>query len=163
MLSRTPCLLLAGQKDQVGMQLWLPGLIVGILLVIGALLMLISHVRTWQSRRSDPDVEERDRAFWYRQYVRRMQASGLMLLIGILIPLGDSLIPWRKAPALFAIYWLFVLALACWVILLAVSDLVATRAHSQVALGRIQRQQRELEQEAARLRSGRNGGASHDD
>ncbi|MFG0333736.1 MAG: hypothetical protein ACF8TS_10270 [Maioricimonas sp. JB049] len=145
------------------MQLWLPGLIVGILLVVSALLMLWSHVRTWQSRRADPEIEKADRSFWYRQYIRRMQASGLMLLIGILIPLGDSLIPWRKAPALFAIYWLFVLALVAWVILLAVSDLVATRAHSHVALGRIQRQQRELEQEAARLRSTRNGGPSRTD
>lgn len=164
MPSPTPRLpALAGQKVQVGMQMWLPGLVVGILLVVSALLMLWSHVRTWQSRRSDPEIDEADRSFWYRQYVRRMQASGLMLLIGLLIPLGDSLIPWRKAPALFAIYWLFVLALVGWVILLAVSDLIATRAHSQVALGRIQRQQRELEQEAARLRSARNGGPADDD
>lgn len=124
MPSPTPRLpALAGQKVQVGMQMWLPGLVVGILLVVSALLMLWSHVRTWQSRRSDPEIDEADRSFWYRQYVRRMQASGLMLLIGLLIPLGDSLIPWRKAPALFAIYWMFVLALVGWVILLAVSDL----------------------------------------
>ena len=82
-----------------------------------------------------------------------MQASGFLVAIGILVPIGDAgVIPWRLFPVWIAVYWGIVLLLAMWVIVLGVADVIATSAHSRAALGRIRRQQRELENQVAEFR-----------
>jgi hypothetical protein len=141
-----------------------PALVFGALLVLAAGAMLASHVRTWRRRRNDPELEEGERQHYERQFRRRMQASGIVAIIGVMLPLGDpseqALIPWRAHPAWLSVYWIIVLGLAMWVMLLAAGDLLATRVHSQVALSRLRQKQRELEREAARLRGRPSNGAS---
>lgn len=138
----------------------LPSLIFGACLVAGGIAALMWHVRSWRERSSDESLSADERRYYRRQFARRLQTSGLIVLIGILLPVGDGLISketWRNHPGWFAVYWMVVLALAMWVLALGFGDLLSTRLHSRDALGRLRRlreQQRELEREIAQLKSG---------
>ena len=137
---------------------WYISASVGAAIVIAGVLLMRSHYRSWSQQQEDPELDERQRRHLQRRYRRRMQASGLLTLIGIMIPIGDIESVFGDQPVLFAVYWFAVIALVMWVALLALGDLAATRAHSQVDLRRIEQMQRELEQELAALRSrGENG------
>lgn len=129
--------------------------------MLAGLLLMRSHHVAWRTQQGDAELSEADRLFFRRRYRRRMQASGLMALIGVLLPIGDSVPLFRQAPGWFAVYWGTVLLLVIWLFVLAVSDMISTRAHSVLALRRIQAQQRELEREAEALRQqltpGQNG------
>ncbi|MFV0444813.1 MAG: hypothetical protein ACK5Q5_14670 [Planctomycetaceae bacterium] len=141
-------LLLADVRDN-----WVPAAVMGTgLVLLGGWFMKL-HLQTWRRYAADPTIDDAEREHYRRQFRRRMQASGIILVIGLMVPIGDSLIPWRKQDASVAtLYWLFVLGLTCWVLLLAMGDLVSTRAHSRASLSRLQRKQRELQEEADRLR-----------
>jgi signal transduction histidine kinase len=143
-------LVLAAARDE-----WLPAVVVGGFLVLLGGWFLKLHVSTWRRHLADSTLDANERAYLRRQFLRRMQASGLIVLIGILLPVGDQLLrPERGISALGAtLYWLTVLGLTCWVLLLAMADMVSTRAHSRAALSRIQQKQRELQAEADRLRA----------
>lgn len=131
----------------------LPALIFGLLLAGGGGLMLWTHVRTWRSRRGDESLTDNDRQYYRRQFRRRLQVSALVVVIGIMLPIGDLEAPWRDHPGGWAVYWYVVLGLALWIMFLAFGDLVSTRSYSQAAMARLREQQRALEQEAARLRA----------
>ena len=131
----------------------LPALIFGLLLVAGGAVMLWSHVNTWRRRREDATLSDQDRQYYHRQYRRRVQVSGLVVVIGIMLPIGDLEGPWKDNPGWWAMYWFVVLALALWIMLLAFGDLASTRSYSQAAMSRLREQQRALEQEAARLKA----------
>jgi hypothetical protein len=148
-------LLLADVRDD-----WLPAAAMGAGLVLLGGWFMTLHLKAWRLHAVDAGLDDRERQFYHRQFRRRMQASGIILVIGLMLPIGDSLIPWRRGDASVAtLYWLFVLALTCWVLLLAMGDLLANRAHSRVSLSRLRSKQRELQAEADRLRSLRNGGS----
>ncbi|MGD9855832.1 MAG: hypothetical protein AB7U20_12880 [Planctomycetaceae bacterium] len=140
---------------------WLISAAFGGALLVAGLLMMRSHHRVWRAQKSDPELDAKDLLFFGRRYRRRMQASGMMALIGILLPIGDSVQLFLPAPGWFAVYWAIVLLLVMWLFVLAVSDMISTRAHSIIALHRLRAQQRELEREALALRRqltpGRNG------
>lgn len=126
-------------------------------LVFGGFLIIVGGFMLWVQRRSRVELNESDATGRERTYLsnrirRRTQVAGMIFLIGLMIPIGDSLIPWQNAVATFAIYWLIVLFLALWTILLAFADIAATRLHSTVELARLKRQQQELEQAAQQLR-----------
>lgn len=74
------------------------------------------------------------------------------MAVGIAIPLGDALPALRQKPALFAFYWLGVLAVTGWIIMLALGDLAATTVYGKAAGHRLERQRRALEEEVARHR-----------
>ena len=133
---------------------WVPSTVMGAGLVLLGGWFLSLHLRTWRKHKQDETLDEADRRFYFRQFRRRMQASGIILVIGVMVPVGDLLIPWGKEDASVAtLYWLFVLALTCWVLLLAMGDLFSTRAHSRAALSRLRSKQRKLQAEADRLRA----------
>ena len=133
---------------------WLPAAVMGVGLILLGVWFMQLHLRAWRRHAADDSLDDAERTFYRRQFRRRMQASGIIALIGVMVPVGDSIIPWRADDVSVAtLYWLFVLALTCWVLLLAMGDLVATRAHSRASLSRLQRKQRELQAEADRLRS----------
>lgn len=122
--------------------------------------MMRSHWRAWQKQQSDSELNEADQKFLRRRFRRRMQASGLLVLIGIILPLGDFILSEAmgdagRMPKLagFAAYVILVLLLAVWVVLLAVGDMASTKVHTTVSLNRIRAEQRKLEREAADLRS----------
>ncbi|WP_417848404.1 hypothetical protein [Thalassoglobus sp.] len=129
----------------------IPALIFGgFLIALGGFLLF--NQKKLNDSLSKQDLPEQELKFLRRRSRRRMQVAGLILLIGIMIPTGDSLIPWGHALVTFAIYWLIVLGLAFWIILLALADIVATRTHTSVELTRLQIQQQSLEQAANQLR-----------
>lgn len=142
-------MLLADVRDD-----WLPAVAMGgVLILLGGWFMTL-HLKSWRQQSADASLDASDLAFHRRQFRRRMQASGIIVVVGVMLPVGDSLIPWRKDDAsVAALYWLLVLGLTCWVLLLAMGDLVSTRAHTRAALSRLQRKQRELQAEADRLRA----------
>ncbi len=140
---------------------WLISAGFGGALLVAGLWMMRSHSRAWQAQKTDAELDESEIRFFRRRFRRRMQASGMMALIGILLPIGDWVDLFRPAPGWFAAYWGMVLLLVMWLFLLAIGDMVSTRAHAAVALNRIKAQQRQLEQEAVALRkqasTGQNG------
>lgn len=119
---------------------------------------MVSHVRTWKLQRHDPDLGEEDREHYHKRYRRRMQNSGMIAAIGLLLAVGDMLPILRQQPLLFGVYWCIVLLLVLWVTAAGVSDLLATTAHSRSALARVHRKQRELEEQIEEIKRSRSNG-----
>lgn len=136
---------------------------IGALLVIAGGAFIHWHIRCWRVQREDASLSDRERLHYRRQFRRRLQISGMLVLLGVLIPVGDLLIPWLQFPRLFGVYWILVLLLASWMMMLAALDWLSgrmqARAH-RASLSSLLRKQRELEAEAARLR--RAGSNGHD-
>jgi hypothetical protein len=121
-------------------------------LLFGAVLMR-SHVLAWRRQSADPQLEEDERRFYYRQYRRRMQASGLVALLGLLLNLlNEHLLGWALAPLWFALYVCLLLGILVWIILLACGDGVSSHLHNRVALNRIRHKQQLLEASLAQFR-----------
>jgi hypothetical protein len=137
------------------MEKWIASLVFGLVLAGGGAAAVIWHVRSWHAKQADPSLTAQERTHYHRQYRRRTQTSSLIVLLGVLFPIGDSngFIPWDRHPLAWTLFWFFVLGLTLWVMLLALGDLASTRTHTRDALNRLREQQRELEREAARLRS----------
>jgi len=133
------------------MQERIPALVFGGALVLTAVVMLISQRRAWGRMVADPGLS-RELPFLKRRTRRRSQIAGMILMIGIMIPVGDSLIPWKEAPGTFAVYWTIVLALALWTGILAVGDLVSTQVQMSSELHRLQRYEHQLRDAAEQLR-----------
>lgn len=125
----------------------------GAAIVVFASILMWTHANAWKSQQADDDIDQSELPWFRRRFRRRMQASGLLLLIGGLIPIGDQFLPVKEQPTLWAVYWLLILLGLCWVVLLAVGDLASTNAHSKVSTARVARKRRELEQELERLRN----------
>lgn len=139
---------------------WIPATVMGVGLILLGGWFMSQHWRTWCEVCRDASVDTAEREYYRRQFRRRMQASGIILIIGLLVPIGDWVIPWRprQDASLITLYWLFVLALTCWVLLLAMGDFASTRAHSSKSLFRLQQKQQELQAEADRLRAASRSG-----
>lgn len=131
----------------------LPALIFGLLLVTGGAVMLWMHLHSWRSRRDDPSLSQEDRQYYRRQFRRRIQVGGLVVVIGIMLPIIDVDSFGKNYPGLWTAFIMIVLGLSLWIMFLAYGDLVSTRTYSQVALRQLREQQRALEQEAARLKA----------
>ncbi|NOX55863.1 MAG: hypothetical protein GXP27_15755 [Planctomycetes bacterium] len=137
---------------------WWVTLGVGAALIVTGLVMITAHVRAWKRQRQDPALDDFDREHYRARYRRRLQTSGLIALLGLLIPLGDAPFLWRQGVRISTIFWLAILLLTVWIVLLAIGDIVATRTHARVALSRIRRKQRELESRADELKRRRSNG-----
>lgn len=139
--------------------LWVSAAFGGVL-IVGGLLMMRSHWRAWQKQQVDPEFDEADLRFFRRRFRRRIQASGLLTIIGVILPLGDFVLSGAVVEAgelaklaLFAAYVILLLLLSVWIVLLAIGDMASTKVHTTVSLNRIRAEQRKLEREAAALRS----------
>lgn len=132
--------------------LLLPGLVIS---GLGSLMMW-SHYRTRVSQ-SGEIRDAFEESHLARRFRRRMQASGLLVVLGILIS-GGQLIDGREMPALFGIYWLFVLFLTFWVILLALGDAASILSYSKLSQGKLNQQRREIEREFERLKARQGNG-----
>jgi hypothetical protein len=88
--------------------------------------MLDMHRRVWRSADSDSSLPASERRYALSQYHRRMQASGIIGVLGAAIGIGP-IVPHRPWP--FALY-LAALAAPCFaIIVLAALDAWATRQH----------------------------------
>jgi hypothetical protein len=93
-------------------------------LLVAAGLLLARHLIVW--RRADHGgLADRDYEFHRRQYRRRMQTSGLLGLVGLLM-LGSL---WIDDPLVGAVYWAGIAALVIWIALLAMTDWLASRLY----------------------------------
>lgn len=102
----------------------LPTILFSAALVLGSLIMVAWHVKSWREA-DHGGLTERDYNFHRRQYRRRMQASGMLGFIGLLI-LGHLLV---HDTTMLAMYWTGVLGLLVGTVLLAASDFAASRLH----------------------------------
>lgn len=119
------------------------------------------HRTAWKSQRDDDSHDDREKHHYGLQYRRRIQVAVLLILLGILIPLGDWLTMQNKNPRWFAVFILAVLAITLWVMLLAMLDWLSTRMHvraTRATIAGLDRKRRELEAEVERLRSNRSNG-----
>ncbi len=142
---------------------WNVAVTVGVTLIAIGITMMRSHVLVWRRQKKDSSLGDRDQQHYYHRYRRRMQTSGCIVLLGILIPFGDSPFMWQRGPHASTIFWCAVLLLTVWIILLALGDLITTRIHGKLAIARVRRKQRELEAELVRIKNRRSNGQSRSD
>lgn len=86
--------------------------------------LIDSHRRTWRAAQESADLSARSRRFAQAQYRRRLQASGMIGVIGTIIALWP-VVPREPGPMMF--YTAALLAGCVWIMLLALLDLLATR------------------------------------
>jgi len=145
-----------------------PAIIVGIVLVVIGVGAQQSVVRSWRRRESDPTLEEVDRLYYHRQYRRRVRISATFAILGVLIGIGDVLLPqFQQRPIWPTLYFIGVLFLTGWVLLLGVADFMSTAAHGRAEMARARQKRRELERQVVEFKhrnlNGRNGHNSHDE
>jgi hypothetical protein len=141
-------------------------LVFGIGLFLLGLWLVRWHRVVWNAHREDEATDERAKLHYRRQFRRRMQVALLLILLGILLPVGDWLtekvVLQRKNVQWVAAFWIAVLFIALWIMLLAALDWLSSRMHvraTRAALGTLARKRRELEAELERLRSKRSNGS----
>ena len=137
----------------------------GIGLVLMGLWLVRWHRVMWHAHRADDATDERAKLHYRRQFRRRMQVAVLLILLGILLPIGDWLtervVLQRRNVQWVAAFWIAMLCIVLWIMLLAALDWLSSRMHvraTRAALGAFERKRRELEAEVERLRSKRSNG-----
>lgn len=141
---------------------WLPMTLTGAFLIVLGFFMIWSHIRTWRSYRANSSLAERELQFYFVQYRRRMQTSAIIALLGVLLFVGDVVLP-RVLPMdnlaeLLGVYWIVVLCLTLWILALAWGDITAIRVHSKTVLNRHLKEQRKLEEQLAELKKRHSSG-----
>ncbi len=138
----------------------LPALIFGGLLISIAI-GLVCYV--WSVRRAlEPVIANDEGATLHanRQFRRRMQVSGMLAMIGVLIPLGDQMDQlFALRPLLFLLWVVFVFALVVWMVLMALGDWLSTLTYSEIAKARLRFERRSLEDDIRRYHATQNGGS----
>lgn len=130
-----------------------PALAVAVALVAIGIGLMSWHVRGWRRQQSDPTLEEHDRDYYRRRYRRRMQIATILAVLGVLIGLGDALLPFQKRhPIPTSLYWIGVLLLTGWLMLLGFADMWSTAAYSRAALARVRLKRRELERQVVEFK-----------
>lgn len=109
--------------------------------------MIVLHVVQRRKHEEDASLSEIDRHFYDQQYRRRIQTSALTVTLGALIGLYGYIEGLEQSPLLATCYVIGLLLLSLWLILLALSDAVASRVYSS-RVNRRQRKLRESLQEA---------------
>lgn len=137
---------------------WILPVSAGAALIGVGVTMMLSHRKAWRIQKNDPNLPDDERKHLYSRYRRRMQASGLLAALGVLIPVGVVLIPWQGRPLWWALYWGLLMLMSLWVVVLGLGDALSTAARSRAELGRIRRKQRELEQQIAELQRRKSNG-----
>ena len=132
--------------------------LVGLVLVGIGLGLMRWHFVAWREQRTDPSLRESERGLYGRRYRRRMQTSGLLAVLGILLGLGDVVVAQRISPLLFVAWILAMLLLVCWIILLALGDMASTAVHSRQQLARVRQEQRALELRLEEMKNRRSDG-----
>ena len=126
----------------------------GLLLALLGLVFLRRHRHTWRARAVDPAISHEERSYFARQHRRRMLTSGLIVVLGVLIPIGDLLFERKPAfPALsLTLFWIGVLLLVLWVLLLGFLDLFATGLHAKDAMSQVNAEKAALERQLEEIR-----------
>jgi hypothetical protein len=100
--------------------------IISLILIGLSGVLLDSHLRAWRMAREDATKSERERRFALAQYRRRMQASGIIGVLGAAIGIGP-LVP--REPWPLAIYLASLIGACGSIMVLAALDAWATRQY----------------------------------
>ena len=124
----------------------------GCVMLLGLLLQL-PHRTAWLLQKTEFASDPRELKFYAARYRRRRQTSGLITLVGLLIALTDLPIVWMQAgPLIAAILWMAICCLCLWIALLAIGDLMTTRAHVRASVARLKAHKDQLMNQLERLR-----------
>jgi hypothetical protein len=115
--------------------------------------MLDMHRRSWRQAELDTTLSNVDRRYALSQFRRRMQASGIIGVIGATIAIGP-LVPHRPWP--FLLYLLSIAGPCLAIVVLAGMDAWATRQH----FARLQSQSLAAQLKLAREMSGKSEGGA---
>ncbi len=135
----------------------LPELIFGGLVVATAAGLAVHQWRTWQRDRDEFADDAEAALHSWRTLRRRLQVSVLLAVIGVMLPIGVWQPLFQKRLLLFLGFWLAVFLLICWVVLLALGDMLATAVHSRMIDVQLSRERRRLEDEIERYRRDHDG------
>jgi hypothetical protein len=102
--------------------------IISLTLLALAGLLIDSHRRTWREARDSHTLSAADKKFARSMYVRRMQASSMVGLMGAAIGVWPA-IDDRARPWALLLYTAILLAACAWSMVLAMFDFVTTRRH----------------------------------
>jgi hypothetical protein len=132
------------------------------LLLLAAGVMMLSHVRAWRAFQQEGlDPEEFD--YRRRQFRRRMQTSAMLGLLAVSLPVGIGLSIWLRSGWFALIFCAAAILLVCWVLLLALVDVWATKHH----YGRLRHQclveKLKVEAEIRRVQAARGNGEMRDE
>ena len=95
------------------------------LFVIGvAIALVLLDIRSWRSAKA-AQLTGPDRDFRWRRFRRRMQSSAMLALAGILMLVGELIVP-NDYPTLYISVWAAVFLLILWIVLLALADAVSS-------------------------------------
>ena len=140
------------------------GLAVGAILVIVGVLCFVVQRRAWRQQSDDPSSDRSELQYLGRRDRRRSQISGMLVVIGTMIAVGDTAVDWPQRPAGFVGFWSVVLLLAIWVMVLGFSDMLSTQTHVRTTQRQRAQIEAELRRELERLKrlkqqdaNGRNG------
>ncbi|MGV3608092.1 MAG: hypothetical protein ACO1RA_16925 [Planctomycetaceae bacterium] len=89
---------------------------------LASVLLCVAHVRSFRMA-DHGGLGDEELTFLRRQFIRRLQTSGILGVIGLLL-LGEML---PMAPFVMAAYWMLVLVLVVWMVMLAFSDWIESR------------------------------------
>jgi len=92
-----------------------------------------------------------ERGFEARRFLRRMQASAMIAVAGVLLLVGQVIEP-DERPAVYVVYWCGVVLWMAWILALAGADAIANARHAKVLHREFLRERARLEAEIARLR-----------
>ena len=130
---------------------------VSMLLLLAAVGLIVSHVRSWRAfQQQNLDAEEFD--YRRRQFRRRMQTSALLGLLAVAMPVGHVLTVWIRSGWFAVVFWMSVMAVACWVALLAAVDIWATKHHFSRLRHHCLVEQAKLQAELRRIQAVRGNG-----
>ncbi len=103
-------------------------IVVSIALLSVSIVLMLSHVRSWREFiRYELNAQDFD--YRRRQYRRRMQTSAMLAILAVAIAPGYILTVWLHSVWFAVLFWCAVMLVACWVALLAIVDMWATRHH----------------------------------
>ncbi|MEN6459232.1 MAG: hypothetical protein ABFC63_09905 [Thermoguttaceae bacterium] len=103
-------------------------IIVAACLTLASGVMMLSHVRTWRAfQRGGPYAPDFD--YRRRQFRRRMQTSAMLGILAVSLPIGVALTEWLRSGLFAFCYCLAAVLLVCWILLLAIVDIWATKRH----------------------------------
>jgi hypothetical protein len=128
-------------------------LIVGALVAFFGIAMIALHVVQHRRHAENLELDADERGFYERQYRRRMQTSALTVTLGAMLALCEQIPEFRASPVFATIYVIVMLLLSLWLILLALSDALASRMQMARSLRRNRNARKELEDAVERLRA----------
>lgn len=125
--------------------------VVGITLMLVAALLVASNLQAWRTA-DHGGLGAAEREFHARRFRRRVQASALVGVVGLLI-LGDLLLErYFREDVLRLWYWCGVAGLLVWLLALAGGDWLASRAYYHGELNRLLAERTSLQADVARLK-----------